>query len=243
MTDDFVLTVAPYAALALCIAALTVRCGLASRRPAEADANTRPGWRTAAARYCGVAIAFVAVVHIVVLLLPEEVLRWNALPSRLYILEAVNLTIGIAALVCWAMVAWRSLVVSAGSLIRHVADSAFLALLFVEVSSGLATAVLYRWASSWAASTLAPYTRSLFGGEPAAALVKGLPFVVQIHVATAFLLMAVFPFTGIAALLIRAAGRRLTLLLGPVAAHVRSAGTTLQQRYNPSEWVWPEEEE
>jgi nitrate reductase gamma subunit len=141
------------------------------------------------------------------------------------------------------MVAWRSLVVSAGSLIRHVADTAFLALLFVEVSSGLLTAVLYRWASSWAASTLAPYTRSLFDGEPAAALIKGLPFVVQIHVATAFLLLAVFPFTGIAALLTGTVGRRVTSLFGPVAAHVQSAGATLRQRYNPSAWVWPEEEE
>jgi nitrate reductase gamma subunit len=149
----------------------------------------------------------------------------------------------LAALLCWAVAAWRYLADSTPSAIRHVADTVFFALMFVEVVSGLLTAILYRWASSWAVSTLTPYARSLFYGKPSAALVSGMPFVVQVHIVTTFLLLAVFPFTRIAALLIRGFDHGQVLLFRMAVAQVRAAGAVLTRRYNPSAWVWPEEEE
>src|SRR5262249_14024687 len=72
----------------------------------------------------------------------------------------------------------------------------FLALLLTGVVSGLALAALYRWGSSWSAVTLAPYVTSIAGGHPRTEFVGEMPFLVQLHVFTAFAALAVVPFTS-----------------------------------------------
>jgi len=79
-----------------------------------------------------------------------------------------------------------------------VADVVATTVLCIAMASGLATAALYRWASSWAAATLTPYVRSLLRFQPDVLLVVKLPLLVRLHVVCAFALLAVVPFTRVA---------------------------------------------
>jgi hypothetical protein len=65
-------------------------------------------------------------------------------------------------------------------------------LISIEVASGIAVAVLYRWASSWWCDA-DPYLLSLFRLEPRVALVASMPFAVRLHVFCAFAVVAVAP--------------------------------------------------
>jgi len=67
--------------------------------------------------------------------------------------------------------------------------------------SGLAIAVVYRWASTWSAATLTPYVLSIPAGAPRKEYVEALPFLVQLHVFTAPAALAAAPFTTTAGVL------------------------------------------
>ena len=71
-------------------------------------------------------------------------------------------------------------------------------LILLELISGVALAVRYRWASSWSGVTLTPYLHSLVGLRPSVVLVAHMPFVVKLHVFCAFAILAVTPLTGLA---------------------------------------------
>ena len=111
----------------------------------------------------------------------------------------------------------------------------------VGIGSGLLMALGYRWGSSWGAVTLTPYLASLFGGEPAEGLASQMPFLVQLHVFSAFALVAVLPFTRLAPFLIVALDRALALAARPFAAASRG-GEAWLRKHNPAVWIWPEED-
>ena len=87
----------------------------------------------------------------------------------------------------------------------------------IEVISGLAIAVLYRWGSSWSGVTLVPYLLSLLHMKPAVELVAGMPFLVRLHVVCAFALLAIAPFTETARLVFAALDRVASRIAAPVA--------------------------
>jgi nitrate reductase gamma subunit len=67
--------------------------------------------------------------------------------------------------------------------------------LFVQIVSGLAVAYFDRWGSSWFASTLTPYLVSLFAFNPDVAAVSAMSWLVQVHIFSAFFIIAIIPFT------------------------------------------------
>ena len=136
------------------------------------------------------------------MLFPRVILWWNGSTSRLYLLEGAGFIVGSAALACWCALVWRHLGRSNRPLITELADTVFLALLFVGILSGVLTAVLYRWGSTWSAVTLAPYLASLVRAKPAAGLATQMPFLVRLHVFSAFAALAVLPLTRLAAFLV-----------------------------------------
>jgi nitrate reductase gamma subunit len=60
--------------------------------------------------------------------------------------------------------------------------------------SGVAIALVYRWASSWSVVTLTPYVLSLPSAHPRVDLVASTPFLVRLHVLGAFASIALMPF-------------------------------------------------
>jgi len=67
--------------------------------------------------------------------------------------------------------------------------------LFVQIISGLAVAYFDRWGPSWFASTITPYLVSLFAFNPDIAAVSSMSWLVQIHIFSAFFIIAIIPFT------------------------------------------------
>jgi nitrate reductase gamma subunit len=189
--------------------------------PSGVRARSRP-WGPLA--WCLLALA-----HVIGILLPAAVLAWNAVPWRLYALEALGLAVGLSALVACAASVRRHLKRGTAPVAAGVADSMFLSLLLLGVLSGLALAVGYRWGSSWSAATLAPYVASLEQGRPQAELVAELPFLVQLHVFAAFAAAAVLPFTSAAGAWLAALGRPRALRVAPAsAAAAEPAGVDAQ---------------
>lgn len=133
--------------------------------------------------------------HLVGLLFPRNVLLWNTVPVRLLILEVTALVFGLMALLGLVLLIVRRISDPRIRKVTSKLDILVLAILLVQVASGVAVAVTYRWGSSWYAAALVPYLRSLFTLSPNVDLIAGMPPLVKVHVFTAFLIVAILPFT------------------------------------------------
>jgi nitrate reductase gamma subunit len=239
MTSSLLFGALPYTALAVLCLGLLAR-GLLTPAPAAA-AEAAEAWAMfGGGKIWGRAFVAVAVLHLAGAIFPETVLRWNDVPLRLYLLEGSGFAIGLVALGWWAGAMQRYLRRTGVSAASEIADGALLAVLFVGIGSGLLTAVLYRWGSSWGAATLAPYGASLLHGDPLASFVEQMPRLVQLHVLSAFALMLVFPFTraaSAATFSVRWAAERAA---APFAGASGAAEGWLR-RYDPAELIWPDE--
>ena len=243
MRSDFLFAVWPYVALALFALAVAIRYLLA-RRPMAVAAEL--GIRGSSEAFRGgvlwrAGVALLVLGHLAGMLLPKEILAWNVSPKRLYLLEGVAFSSGLAALVGWIGLIWRRLGRGEGSRAAETADVAFLSVLGVALASGLLTAVLHRWGSSWGVAILTPYTLSVLRGRPVADLARQLPYLAQLHVAAAFVALAVVPWTRLGAILVLALHRVLQAMGKPVAPAAVAVEAWLR-KLDPRPWIWPDED-
>jgi nitrate reductase gamma subunit len=135
--------------------------------------------------------------HLVAFLIPEQVLLWNDNTLRRYVLEVSALVFALLTVVgllltvarCWLSAEARQRV--------RLSDWLLYALLFLQVASGICLALLYPWGSSWYATLVAPYLRSLIRLDPDAHLIVALPHLFKLHLVSAWLLLLVLPFTRV----------------------------------------------
>lgn len=188
----------PYVALAIFFIASIARYRDRHRRFAYSSLSTqflenrRHFWGLVPFHY---GIIVVLLGHLVAFLVPRQVLLWNSRPLRLYILEVSALAFGVLTLVgLTAAIARR---VSVPELLRvtNRRDWVVLALLLVQTVTGVAVALLYPWGSSWFAATAAPYLWSVFAFNPDVTAVAAMPWLVQLHIVNAWLLVAFAPFS------------------------------------------------
>jgi len=180
--------------------------------------------------------------HMAALVLPHVLLRWNANPVRLYVLEGCAFVIGLAATISTAVVMWRHLGRAEESVLSEVFDTVFITMIFVGLLSGIGLAAIYRWGSSWAAITLTPYISSLLRAKPATDYVLEMPPLVRLHVFSAFAAIAVIPLTRLSYVLVYAVDAGLDLIghgLRPLRA-LRSYADVLL--HNLGSRLWPEED-
>ena len=140
--------------------------------------------------------------HLVAFLIPREILAWNSHPLRLYVLEISSLAFGILTLIGLTAAIVRRLTVPEVRVVTNRRDAVLFALLAVQVVSGLGTAVLYPWGSSWYAATATPYLWSLFRMAPDITAVAVMPWLVKIHFVNAFVLLAYAPFSRLVHVLV-----------------------------------------
>ncbi len=140
--------------------------------------------------------------HLVAFLIPREIVAWNGRPWRLYVLEVSALAFGIMTVVGLAAAIVRRGTVSAIRRVTNTYDWIVLTLLLVQAASGVAIAVSYPWGSSWYAVTAVPYLWSLFTPTPAIAGLAAMPWLVKLHMANAFLLVAFAPFSRLVHVLV-----------------------------------------
>jgi nitrate reductase gamma subunit len=235
----------PYVALLVLLVGIAIRYAMVLRQPMGARSAVSSAWELFTGRRTWrIGLAITALLHLVGLVLPRAILAWNGAPLRLYLLEGSGFLFGVLALAGWVQIMGNHVAGTAPkarATASEISDTVLLSLFCVAIVSGLATALLYRWGSSWSASTLSPYLQSLARGAPATRLVEDMPFLVRLHVLSWFAVIALVPFTSAALIFVSALDRVVVLIARPVNAGAR-AGRRLIARLSPARWLWPEED-
>ncbi len=140
--------------------------------------------------------------HVVAFLLPATLLAWNSRPMRLYVLEVSALVCGILVVVGLAMGVARRLGNTRVRGVTTTSDWVLFGMLMLQVVSGVLMAIFVGWGSSWFAAAISPYLWSLVKFQPNLNYVIGLPWLVKLHIVSAYLLIAFFPFTRLVHVLV-----------------------------------------
>lgn len=121
--------------------------------------------------------------------------------DTLIVLESVGLGLGLFALFgCIVLLLRRS----NSAMLKRVtvaSDWVLLYLLVLQTASGVYIASFMRWGSVWYLHTAVPYLYSLLSFNPQLEYVVDFPLVFKLHVAGAFLIIALLPFTKLVHLL------------------------------------------
>lgn len=133
--------------------------------------------------------------HLIAFLFPSSILAWNGEPVRLLILELSSFAFGLATLVGLVLLIKRRLGNSRILIVSNKMDMLVYTVLITQIVTGLGVAFFVRWGSSWFASVLTPYLRSIFALNPDIAAVSAMPWLVQMHIISAFIMIAIIPFT------------------------------------------------
>jgi nitrate reductase gamma subunit len=149
-----------------------------------------------------VGILVVLTGHVIGFALPRQVLWFNGVPARLYILETTALLFGLLALVGIVSLIVRRLTSARIRAVTSWMDVVVLLVLLVQVALGVYTALFYRWGSSWYATSAVPYLRSLFTLQPDLKMIAPLPMVVKAHILNAFIFLAILPFSRLVHMLV-----------------------------------------
>lgn len=243
MKTSFLFAAWPYIAAALLATGILIRYLLVRNQVSSITARMSEAWATfGGSRMWRISLALLFLVHLVGFWFPRGILLWNGSTTRLLVLEGLAFAAGLLALAGWASLMWRHLGHSSSqSPISELLDTIFLSLLFLGILSGLLVAGLYRWGSSWGVMTLTPYAVSLLQGRPAPGFVTRMPFLVRLHIFSAFCAIAVLPLTRLAAVFVWALHHGLELIAWPISAASQRAEAWLRKR-NPASWLWPEED-
>lgn len=147
-------------------------------------------------------ILFLFFGHLIAFLFPSSILAWNQQPVRLLILEVSAFVGGVVTLVGLINLFYRRLTDSRLRKVTSLIDILLEALLVAEIFLGLWVAYGFRWGSSWFATVLSPYLKSIFTFSPNIDAVIMLPFVIQLHIILAFVIFLIIPFTRLVHVLV-----------------------------------------
>jgi len=140
--------------------------------------------------------------HLIAFLIPQSVLTWNSEPVRLIILEVSAFAFGLAVLFGLCALIYRRFSNPRIRTVTSKMDVFLLALLLLQTITGLLIAYSSRWGSSWFAAVLTPYLWSIFTLTPDISAVSQANWVIQTHIAGAFVLFLIIPFTRLIHLLV-----------------------------------------
>jgi len=182
--------------------------------------------------------------HLVMVVWPDQLLIWNRSLIRLIVFEVALVALGAAAL-GGAVAAVRRRVLQRTANRASLVDAAFLGTWLVTLSSGLAIAIVYRWATVWSAVTVTPYARSLLSLQPDVARLETMPYLVRLHIFSSFIVVALLAFTRMLDFLLSAAARAIGAVAGPLVSTVDRQWRPLQERALRSgrTLIWPEEDD
>ncbi|GAB4248469.1 MAG: hypothetical protein Kow0079_00560 [Vicingaceae bacterium] len=140
-------------------------------------------------------ILFLFFGHLIAFLFPRTVLAWNGSPVRLIILEVTAFAFALSALLGVILLIKRRLSTKRVMIQANNMDMLVYVVLLTQIISGIGVAYFARWGSSWFASVLTPYLRSVFAFNPDINAVSAMPWFIQIHIISAFFIIAIIPFT------------------------------------------------
>lgn len=140
--------------------------------------------------------------HVVAFLLPKQLLLWNQVPLRLYILEASALVFSVLTVIGFVALIVRRIRDPKVKMVTSKADWALFTLLMFQVLGGIYIAIFHRWGSSWFAAALTPYLWSIIKLQPNIEFITALPWMVKLHILNAYAIIGFFPFTRLVHVLV-----------------------------------------
>lgn len=202
MLNTIVFVILPYVALALLLFVTPYR--FFSNRLTWSAYSTQFLERNAL--YWGInpwhyGILPVLLAHLLAALFPGATAALLGDRTRLLVVEATGLGLGIIALIGCVILLLRRANSPILGKVTSPADILLLLLLAVQTASGIVVAVTAGWGAQWYPATAGPYLRSLVLLNPQPEYVNGISTAFTLHVAGAFLLLAVLPFTKLVHLL------------------------------------------
>ena len=203
MSDLFLFGVLPYIALGVFFLVTIQRYRQQkftySSLSSQLLENRMHFWGTVPFHY---GILLVLAGHAVAFAFPETVLAWNAVPLRLWILEATALTFGLITAFGLVNVLARRATDAKTRRVTSASDWILYGLLAVQAASGVGTAYVHAWGSSWFAASASPWLWSLAKLQPDVSYVAPLPWLAKLHIVNAWLLIGFFPFTRLVHVLV-----------------------------------------
>ena len=140
--------------------------------------------------------------HLIAFLMPDAILAWNSNTLRLLILEISAFIFGLSALVGMFNLLVRRKTNPRIEVVTSKMDLLIEVILLVEIVLGLWIAYGFRWGSSWFAAVMSPYLSSIFLLNPQIEAVSAMPLVIKLHVALAYVIVLLIPFTRLVHLLV-----------------------------------------
>ncbi|MBI3110014.1 MAG: respiratory nitrate reductase subunit gamma [Ignavibacteriales bacterium] len=140
--------------------------------------------------------------HVVAFLVPREILWWNSHPARLYILEGSAFMAALLSMVGLVSIIIRRITDRKVRMVTSVADWVIFGNFIVQILSGLSVAIFHSWGSSWFASLAVPYLWSLVTLTPDITYVTAMPWMVKLHIVSAYTMIAFAPFTRLVHILV-----------------------------------------
>jgi nitrate reductase gamma subunit len=195
MLDELVFVVLPYASIALALFATPYRYfrnRLDWSAFSTAFLEKRKLYFGSVSWHYGVMLLLLG--HLIGFLFPGAVQAILSGEGAILVLESIALGLGLLALLGSVVLILRrtSPLVSA---VTGTADWVLLLLILFQAITGVYMGMFARWGMEWYLHTAVPWLRSLLTLSPEIGYVAGLPLVFKLHVAGAFLILAVLPFT------------------------------------------------
>ncbi|NND34127.1 MAG: respiratory nitrate reductase subunit gamma [Saprospiraceae bacterium] len=194
--NSFFLIALPYIALVVCIIGTIWRYRQTKFKVSSLSSQFLEGrtlfWGSVPFHW-GILVLFLG--HLVGFVFPRGVLLWNSHPVRLIIIEISAFIFALAVLVGLLNLIYRRLTNPKVIVVTNKMDVFILLLLLLLVVSGLWVAYFFRWGSSWFASVITPYLRSIFMLQPDISAVSAFPWVVKLHMISAYFLVMIIPFS------------------------------------------------
>lgn len=203
MLDNLLYIILPYAAVAVAVVMTIQRL---FRRPFTYTSLSSQFLESDELFYGSVpwhiGILMVLTGHLIGFAIPKQVLWWNGVPARLYVLEITALLFGLLALVGIVGLVIRRVTSARIRAVTSIMDIVVLLVLLIQVVLGVYVALFYRWGSAWYATSAVPYLRSLFLLQPDLKMIAPLPPAARAHIVNAFVLLAIVPFSRLVHMLV-----------------------------------------
>jgi nitrate reductase gamma subunit len=194
--DLLLFVVLPYAAAAICVIATVeryMRHGFSCTSMSSQFLENRLHFWAMVPFHAGILIVLLG--HLIAFLIPPGVLAWNAVPARLFVLEAMAFAGGLLALGGFVTVMVRRLMLSPLRWGTRPLDWIMYAVLAIQLATGVALAIAYPWGSSWFAAAASPYLWTLVTLQPDISTVAPLPLLARVHVVGTWVLLGLFAFS------------------------------------------------
>ena len=193
--NALMLVALPYAAFFVCVVGVIWRFRGGATISSQSSQILESRWLLWGTVPFHLGVGILLLGHLVPLLVPDV---WRVIVSDRSALIAAESIGAAAAILCLAglvVLLIRRVTSSAVRAGSTAADVIVLAVLIAQVTLGLVVATMHRWGAVWSIGTVVPYLRSLMTFRPEPAFVAGVPFVMTLHLAGAWLVLALLPFT------------------------------------------------